>query len=712
MNTPQPLQDDPIPSPGLGLTQNSLMDGLRIGVDSGGTFTDVCILDETSGDIFVWKVSSTPDDPSRGIISGVREALKARPGSEEQRPVSYFCHGTTVATNVLLEKNGAKTGLITTGGFRDILELRRQHRLDLYAIQGDLPEPLVTRDLRLEVCERLDSSGAVLEPLDEDGVRLAVRHLRDEGVKAVAICFLFSFRAPEHEQRARQIVEEEAPEMYLSVSYEVAPVIGEYERLSTVVANAYVGPAVDTYLAKLSPRLAELGIHAAIHLTQSNGGIISAETARKFPVRTMLSGPAAGVAGAKAVAERCGSTKVLTLDMGGTSTDVSMIYEGEARFGDMQSVDGYPLRIPMLDIHAVGAGGGSIAYIDEGGLMRVGPKSAGAFPGPVCYDTGSQNATVTDAHVVLGVLNQTHLLDGRMPINAAAARAAIDKMAAQLGMELMETAQGIVSIVLQNMLKAIRAISVECGYDPRDFDLMAFGGAGPVHAARLGEMLEVKRVIIPPTPGIMCAAGLLMTDIRSSFWRSQLVPISADSVADIERVFRALEKDAAEWLEAEGVAPAARTITRLLDVRYKGQGHDLMIPYVTGEDADTLARNLRSSLDKAHARLYGYAAGSDEAAQVVTLRVEAVGTIPKATVGRYEQGTGHPDVALKGTRTVFLPEAGGFAQVNVYDRRLMSPGHVITGPAVIEQMDSTTLVLPDQTGTVDQALNLILMRQN
>lgn len=706
------LHDVPKNGPNPGATDTPPTHGLRIGVDSGGTFTDVCLLNEATGEIYVWKVSSTPDDPARAIIAGVREALAAFSGTDKPHTVSYFCHGTTVATNVLLEKKGAKTGLITTSGFRDVLELRRQHRLDLYALQGDPPEALVTRDRRLEVAERIDATGAVLQPLDEEGVRRAVRHLREEGVEAVAICFLFSFRSPGHEQRARQIVEEEAPGMYVSVSYEVAPVIGEYERLSTVVANAYVGPAVDRYLAKLSPQLSDMGIHVSIHLTQSSGGIISADIARKFPVRTMLSGPAAGVAGAKAIAERCGSDRVLTLDMGGTSADVSMIYDGEARFGDMQSVDGYPLRIPMLDIHAVGAGGGSIAYIDEGGLMRVGPRSAGAFPGPVCYGAGSEEATVTDAHVVLGVLNQTHLLDGRMPIDAGAARAVIDRMSKQLGLELMETAQGIVSIVLQNMLRAIRAISVECGYDPRDFDLMAFGGAGPLHAARLGQMLEVRRVIIPPTPGIMCATGLLMTDLKSSFWRSQLVAMEPSSIPDIESVFIALERDAEDWLEAEGVAVADRSMSRAVDVRYKGQGHDLTVPYTAGGDAAAVAQQLRSNLDEAHARLYGYAAGSTEAAQIVTLRVEAIGNIPKAVLGRYEPTPGHPDAALKGSRTVFLPEAGGFAQVNVYDRRFMRPGHVINGPAIIEQMDSTTLVLPDQTGTVDPALNLILERQN
>ena len=484
----------------------------RVGVDSGGTFTDVCLVNDATGEIRVWKVPSTPDDPSRaialGVVEGLRESADAPPGD-----VSYFGHGTTVATNALIQHRGAVTGLITTDGFRDLLEIGRQRRPHLYDLQADKPLVLVPRARRYEVRERLRHDGRVEAALDASQVRAAARALRGAGVDAIAICFLYCYVDPRHEREARGIVEAECPGVFVTCSHEVAPEFREFERLSTVVVNAYLGPVMAGYLERLGPRLAEVGIAAAPHITQSNGGVMSFDAARVEPVRTVLSGPATGVVGGLEVGLAAGLRHVITFDMGGTSTDVSLVEDGRAKLAGEVEVHGYPLRAPALDIQTVGAGGGSIAYVDAGGLLKVGPRSAGAAPGPVCYGLGNEEPTVTDANVVLGTLNPEHLLGGRMKIDRGRAESAIARLGRQVGLDVMTTAQGIVSIVTSTMARAIRVISVQRGHDPREYALVAFGGAGPLHAARLARELEIPRVLVPRHPGILCALGLLLSDL-------------------------------------------------------------------------------------------------------------------------------------------------------------------------------------------------------
>ena len=449
----------------------------RVGVDSGRTFTDVCLFGDESGVFEVWKVSSTPDDPSRGIAAGVEERV-ARVGAA-MAGVGYFGHGTTVGTNALIQHKGIKTGLITTGGFRDLLEIGRQKRPDLYDLQADKPPVLVPRDLRLEVPERVRHDGTVETALDEPALRDAVRTLRAAGVEAVAVCFLYGFVRPEHEETARRIIAEEFSGAFACTGHEVAPEFREYERLSTAVVNAYLGPVMRTYINRLAERLTALGLRAAPNLTQSNGGVIGFEQAAKLPVRTILSGPSTGVVAAQAVGRLAGFPDLITFDMGGTSTDVALLQGGACRLASEATVHGYPIKAPMLDIHTVGAGGGSIATVDSGGLLKVGPRSAGAFPGPACYGKGSAEATVTDANMVLQTSNPTHLLGGRMAVRQDLARAAVARLADQLGVGVMETAQGIISVVTANMARAIRVVSVQRGHDPRDYTLAAFGGAGP-----------------------------------------------------------------------------------------------------------------------------------------------------------------------------------------------------------------------------------------
>src|SRR5262252_1406723 len=504
----------------------------RIGVDSGGTFTDICLFDEKSGRIAVWKVSSTAADPSLAVAEGLSEALAQTGVSASD--VSYFGHGTTVATNALIQHRGALIGLITSDGFRDLLEIRSAKRPELYDLQADKPPVLVSRRLRLEVPERLRHDGRIETPVNEAAVRNAARALRDANVEAVAICFLYSFLDPVHEAAARDIVVKEFPEAFVCASHEVAPEFREYERLSTTVINAYLGPVMASYIRGAANRLTALGVSVTPHLTQSNGGVIDFEAAARLPVRTVLSGPSTGVVGAQVTARLAGAEDIITFDMGGTSTDVSLLQGGEARLAREALVHGYPIKAPMLDIHTVGAGGGSIAFVDSGGLLKVGPRSAGADPGPACYDRGNDEPTVTDANIVLQTLNPTYLLAGRMTVRSELAKAAIDRLAAKLDMGALATAEGIIAVVTANMARAIRVISVQRGHDPRDYTLVAFGGAGPLHAARLAAELEIRRVLVPRHPGILCAMGLLMADLRADFAVTRLMALSPAVIGEVE----------------------------------------------------------------------------------------------------------------------------------------------------------------------------------
>jgi N-methylhydantoinase A len=706
----------------------------RVGVDAGGTFTDVCLM--TGAEVRVWKVASTPDDPSLAITAGVLEALSSAGASPAD--VEYFGHGTTVATNALIQNRGAPTGLVTTEGFRDLLEIGRQRRPHLYDLQVDKPPCLVPRALRLEVRERVRHDGRIEQPLDPAQVRGAIHALRAAGVRSVAVCFLYAYVDPRHEQAVRRLIEEEFPGAFVSCSHEVAPEFREYERLSTVVVNASLGPVMDGYLARLGPRLAEAEIRVPPHVTQSNGGVMSFETARALPVRAVLSGPATGVVGALHVGRVAGFRDLITLDMGGTSTDVSLSEDGRPRLAAEIDVHGHPLKTPALDIHTVGAGGGSIAFVDAGGLLKVGPRSAGAVPGPVCYGIGNEEPTVTDANVVLQTLNPKHLLGGRMPIDRGQADTAIARLAGQLGnattprgsstmpLDAMTTAQGILSVVTATMARAIRVISVQRGHDPREYTLVAFGGAGPLHAARLARELEIPRVLVPRHPGILCALGLLLSDLTTNYAQTRLMLLAPEYLERMLETFESLERQASAWFEREGVRPEARTLRRTVDMRYAGQNYELAVAFPEADDGPALLAALKVRFERAHEQVYGYVA-SDEPIQVVTLRLEAAAAVRHARgtssdpgsarsidaasrVGPARRPGAWPDAAaaLVERREVWLPEARDFVQCPVYDREKLVPGDRISGPAIVEQMDATTLVLPDQRTTVDPGLNLLI----
>ena len=681
------------------------MTSLRIGVDSGGTFTDVCLLDETTGQFSVWKLSSTPHDPSEAIAEGANEAV-AQFGRDDAQ-VSFFGHGTTVATNALIQGRGAKTGLITNDGFRDLLDLGRQTRPHLYDLQTDKPTPLVPRDRRLEVQERLLYDGTIERAPDDDEVRAAARKLRDMGVEAAAVCFLYSFIDPTHEARVAQILEEELGDAFVTASHRVCPEFREFERLSTTVVNAFLGPVMKGYLSRLTPRLKEAGIDAPPHITQSNGGTITFETASTLPVRTVLSGPSTGVVGALETGRIVGTEDIITFDMGGTSTDVSLIQSGRPETTTEAIVHGYPLKVPMIDIHTVGAGGGSIAYTDSGGFLKVGPRSAGAAPGPICYGLGNDEPTVTDANVVIQILNPTELLGGRMPIDRDPAVIAIEKLGGQIGLSTLDTAAGIVRVVTANMARAIRLISIQRGHDPREYCLMPFGGGGPVHAGRLARELSMQRILVPRNPGILCALGLLLTDLRHDLSVTRRMQLDAASIPAIRAVMAGLHADADAWFAAENVAPDRQRLVASADMRYAGQNYELSVPIPDlAGDADLLDA-LVANFNAAYDRLYDYTS-PEEAIEIVTFRLEAYGVVEKPQFTANADVGSDASAAVLEPRDVYMPESGEFVATSVYDRDRLQTGNRIAGPAVIEQMDSTTFVLPGQTATVDPYHNLVI----
>lgn len=681
------------------------MASLRIGVDSGGTFTDVCMLEEDSGRFSVWKLSSTPSDPSIAIAGGAGEAIDRFGGDDAE--ISFFGHGTTVATNALIQGRGARCGLVTSNGFRDLLDLGRQRRPHLYDLQTDKPMALVPRERRLEVDERIHFDGEVERCPSEDEIRTVARQLREAGAEAVAVCFLYSFVDTAHETMVADVLRDELGDSFLTTSHEVCPEFREFERLSTTVVNAFLGPVMQGYLSKLSPRLVEKGIGVPPFITQSNGGTITFETAARLPVRTVLSGPSTGVIGAVETARAVDLDNIITFDMGGTSTDVSLVESGRPQTTTEAEVHGYPIKAPMIDIHTVGAGGGSIAHVDTGGLLKVGPRSAGADPGPVCYGLGNSEPTVTDANVALGVLNGEALLGGRMPIDRAASLAAIKKLGAGLGLSMEETAAGILRVVTANMARAIRLISVQRGHDPRDYCLMPFGGGGPVHAGRLARELGMGQILVPRNPGILCALGLLLTDIRRDFSVTRRLPvIDANADAMVETVSR-LQMEAREWFDSEGIDDSHRRVIASADMRYAGQNYELNVQFPDTDEKENVASRLTENFNQFYLRQYDYLQ-EDEAVEIVTFRVEAYGLVEKPAFEKYEDEGSDATDALIDQRRVYQPEVGQYVESPVYDRERLRSGNAISGPAIVEQMDSTTLLLPGQMARVDQHLNLVI----
>jgi N-methylhydantoinase A len=676
--------------------------GVRVGVDVGGTFTDFCLVDQRTGRLTVFKRPSTPHDQSEGIAAGLRDLL-AREGLTASA-VAFLAHGTTVATNALLELRVAPVGLLTTEGFRDVLELGRQIRPDIYDLSADKPRLLVPGPWRLEVAERTGPRGEALTPLDEAGARAAIRRLRHEGAGAIAVCLLHSYANPAHERRLRELIAEEHPAAYVSLSSEVMPEFREFERWSSAVLNSALGPVIRTYLRGFAARVETLGVPAAPRIMRSNGGVMSPGEAEALPISLLLSGPAAGVVGAVHVARQAGFDDVITFDMGGTSTDVSLVQGGHLGVGRVRKLGGYDVKQPMIDVHSIGAGGGSIARVDAGGFIHVGPESAGAAPGPACYGLGGELPAVTDANLVTGRLGPAGLLGGAMALQPEpAARAVAKNVAERLGLSTVDAALGILAVVNASMLGAIRRISVERGHDPRGFTLVAFGGAGPLHAAELARALDIPTVLVPQYPGVLSALGLLVSDVRTEFSATRIAETRALAAADLEAVFGPLEARARAWLEREGIPAPRRRLVRALDMRYIGQNHELTVTLAATPGRPAATADVERRFGDLHRRVYGH--GEAAPTEVIAFRVVAIGRIPRPRL-RPPAAPARPRGA-GGTRRVWLGP-GRPVSCAVVPREALHHGARVAGPAIVEQMDATTLVLDGQVARLDRWGNLVI----
>jgi N-methylhydantoinase A/oxoprolinase/acetone carboxylase beta subunit len=679
-----------------------------VGVDIGGTFTDLMLHDSESGAVHVHKVPSTPGAPDRAMVSGLAE-LCLRAGLATSDLDGVF-HATTVATNAVLEHDGARVGMITTRGFRDVVHIGRHQRPQHYSVMQDIPWqafPFVPRRHRKVVSERIvPPAGEVLTPLDEDEVRAAARELREEGVEAVAVCFLFSYLNPEHERRAAAIVREEMPDAFVTTSADTVPQFREFERFTTACMSAFVGPKTGLYLERLGSALGREGVRSDLHVMMSSGGLASVQSAAERPVTLLLSGPAAGILGGRWAGELADRRRLITFDMGGTSADIGIVTEqgvDEASARDTW-VGGYPLLVPMLDVHTIGAGGGSIAFVDPAGAFRVGPRSAGATPGPACYGNGGQDPTVTDAHVVLGRIDPDRFLGGDMHLDVEAARSAVARLAGDVGLGLAETAEGVITIANANMARAIRSRTVEKGHDPREFALVAFGGAGPLHAAEVAESLGIPEVIVPPHPGITSAGGLLTSDLKYDQMQTVFMVQGAVDSARLNDGLEELEGQLREWLRRDGVADEDIEVARMLDCRYAGQGYELRLVLGNGRFSD-------ADLDEFHAlheREYGHSFG--DPIEIVNARVSAVGRRP--ALAGVRSGSGDSDRALIGERESTFRVNGALESLptSFYDRQRLPVDEPLAGPAIVFHPDTTTLVPPRWHFRAERSGNLILRR--
>jgi len=664
-----------------------------IGVDVGGTFTDFHARDDASGREVVFKRPSTPGDPGQAILSGLKELAEAHGA-----PLSAFArvaHGTTVATNALIQRKGAPIAAVATQGFRDLLEIGRQVRPHMYDLNRDNPPPLAGPDVRFDAAERLDWRGEPVLPLTDAEADRVAEAVVASGAEAVAICFLFAYLNPAHERKLADAIRARAPEMRISLSSDVQPEFREYERFQTTAINAYLQPLMAGYVERLAAGLDGLVGGAALGVNQSSGGLMSPARTAAFPVRTALSGPAAGAVGAAHIARRAGRPDVATLDMGGTSADVALISEGATEIAFQRDVAGFPIRLAMVDIDTVGAGGGSIAWFDRDGLMKVGPVSAGAEPGPACYGLGGTEPTVTDANLILGRLSETGLLDGAMPLRRDLAETAMRPAAARVGAALEATALGVLAIAVANMTRSVRRMSVERGRDPRDFALMAFGGAGALHARDVAHELGMTEVLVPPAPGIVCAEGLLVSDQKEDFVASRRLPLEEPSWAAAREAVTELAAAARRWFESERLPTDGRTMELALDLRYVGQNFELITPVAASasiEPDDLPSPEAISALFfAAHDRAYGFH-DKTAAVEIVNFRLTARGRLYEPSPPPAPAGT--PSLPAPASRRDVWFDAAGATDTPVYRREALTPGLCFEGPAMVDQMDATTPVYP------------------
>jgi N-methylhydantoinase A len=693
----------------------------RLGVDIGGTFTDATLVDEHSGRIWNAKVSSTPEDPSQGFLAIARQIIEQAGLAPDV--LRYVVHATTVATNAIIEGKVAPTVLITTEGFRDILEIARQIRPSLYDTQFEKPKPLVPRNLCFGVRERLDATGAVLTPLDETVLPQIAAAMHDAGIESAAVCFLHSYLNPQHERQVGETLHELAPDIAISLSSDVAPEIREYFRASTTVINAALIPIVSRYLENIESRLRNQGIGSELLVMQSSGGLMTFADARRRPVFMVESGPAAGVIAAAHLGETLGNANVISFDMGGTTAKVGLVQNGTPRITKDYEVGsvaqpgsggfragGYPIRTPVIDLVEIGAGGGSLAWIDSGGVLRVGPQSAGANPGPACYGQGGAEPTITDANLVLGRLNPGYLLGGDLTLDSALAHSAIEeRIAKPLGLDVVRAAHSIVEIANVAMTNALRLVSVQRGHDPRDFALTAFGGAGPLHANRLAHEMNIPLTVVPTSPGTASALGLLVTDITYDYATTLIERVDLLRPGEVADVFVDLRRQATAALDAAGVAQEDMAFVQQVDLRYVGQSYELTLPCPDSAIDDRLFTALLDQFHEEHNRVYGHSV-SGEPVETVNLRLTALGTIVKPPLLQQDTTAKNLQAAQRGSRPVFFGEIGDFVDCPIYDRYLLGPGMELSGPAIIEEYDSTTVIHPEYHTVVDKYGTLLVTR--
>jgi N-methylhydantoinase A len=670
----------------------------RLGVDVGGTFTDLLLIDDDTGETFRAKTPSTPADPSQGVLVGIEKVTAAR--EVALTDISHLMHGTTVATNAVLEGKGATVGLLVTTGYRQVLQIARSFVPGGLAgwIIWSKPEPLAALERTIEVPGRIGARGDEVAALDEDAVRAALDELQRRGIQALTISFINSFANPDHERRAAAIAREVLGDLPISLSSEILPEIREYERTLTTVANAYVQPSVARYIGNLEKELTDRGVTARLHILRSDGGLMNTEAATSAPVNMMMSGPAGGVAGAVWIARQAGYENLLTLDMGGTSTDVALVEDGRPRIGRETQVGDLNVRASSIDVRTVGAGGGSIAHVPQlTGALRVGPESAGADPGPAAYGRGGGQPTVTDANVVLGYLPPS-LLGGEMTLDVDAATAAVETVATAMGVDVRRAAAGIVDIVNEHMFGALRLVSIQQGYDPRDFALVAFGGAGPLHANALGRLMGSWPVVIPPSPGVLCAYGDATTRLRNEAARTFIRRFSETSDEEVTGILRELVDEAAQQLDA----PEQETTTRFqVDVRYHGQGFE--VPVEITLDDFALDR-VGAEFDGIHEQLFTFALDAEH--ELVNLRAVVLGREANVSAEEIPAGGPDPGGAATGTTAIWVDDADAIA--TLYERGRLQAGNRIAGPAIVTEMDSTTLILPGHTGEIDHFGNILI----
>ena len=678
----------------------------RLGIDVGGTFTDLLLFEEDSGAIHLLKTPSTPEDPSIGILAGIQRIVTEAGGSPSD--IQAILHGTTVSTNIILEENGARVGLLVTENFEQVLHLARSQTPGPLAgwITMIKPDPLADLELTRGVPERVNARGEILRPLDEARAREAIRELISGGAESITVSLLHSYANPAHEQRLKVLIQEADAEVPITLSSEILPEFREYERTLVAVMNAYVQPKVRTYLKSFEDKLHDIEFNPHVNIVRSDGGLMSVQRASDFPVHTMLSGPAGGVSGAALVASLAGHPDALGFDMGGTSTDVSLIQDAKPMISRQTTLGYYPIKVPSVEVHSIGAGGGSIAHVPMTGALRVGPESAGAKPGPACYGLGGDLPTVTDANVVLGHLPPS-ILGGEMLLDAAAAEEAVAKIGRALGLDVHQAAQGILDIVNENMFGALRLVTVQKGLDPRDFALVAFGGAGPMHGNAIGILAGSYPVIVPPTPGVLSALGFLYSDVKNEFAKTFIRNLGDVQAGEVIEVLSSLGRDAKSWLREEDIDEQDQDLHYQVDIRYFRQGYEFSMEV----DPDALSNGglgeLEDRFGAAHERLYGFRLSSP--VELVNLRAVGTGRVTKIGFPKFETEGPDASAALIDEHRVHFE--GGFVASKIYDRELLQAGNRIAGPAVIIQKDSTTVIHPEHIGEVDAHLNILILPQ-